>query len=200
MCSITQPSGARCRMCSPPSASTCRSPRPGCELTANAERHLKPPPRWRACSAAIPQALAETLRFADELELLAQRTRIQLSGRADRIGPRAAGRARAADLGRRRNVAIPRACRKGSRELIGHELAIIEQLKYARYFLTVHDIVHFARSTRTSSARGAARRPIRSICYCLGITDVDPDASTRLFERFISRAQRAARHRRRFRA
>ena len=61
-------------------------------------------------------------------------------------GLRAAGRARTADLGRCRDIAIPTACRKGSNGCIRHELAIVEKLNYARYFLTVHDIVKFARS------------------------------------------------------
>ena len=56
-----------------------------------------------------------------------------------------------------------------------------------RYFLTVHDIVAFARGLEPrSSARAAARRPTRAVCYCLGITAVDPASSDLLFERFIS--------------
>src|SRR5690606_23441085 len=59
------------------------------------------------------------------------------------------------------------------------------QLNYARYFLTVHDIVKFARSKKIlCQGRGSAANSV--ICYCLGITDVGPDIIDHLFERFIS--------------
>ena len=83
-----------------------------------------------------------------------------------------------------------------------HELALIEQLDFARYFLTVHDIVDFARSLDPPilcQGRGSAANS--AVCFCLGITAVDPATSDLLFERFISEERkRAARHRRRFRA
>ena len=83
-----------------------------------------------------------------------------------------------------------------------HELELIRRLDFARYFLTVHDIVAFARSLDPPilcQGRGSAANS--AVCYCLGITAVDPAESDLLFERFISRgAQGAARHRRRFRA
>ncbi len=61
-------------------------------------------------------------------------------------------------------------------ELIRNELEIVAEQKYARYFLTVHDIVRYARSKKVSvlcQGRGSAANSV--ICYCLGITDVDPD-------------------------
>src|SRR5206468_8355343 len=71
------------------------------------------------------------------------------------------------------------------RELIEHELALIERLDYARYFLTVHDIVAFARSRGIlCQGRGSAANSV--VCYCLGITAVDPARIDVLFERFIS--------------
>lgn len=72
------------------------------------------------------------------------------------------------------------------REKIEHELAIIADLKYAPYFLTVHDIVRFARSRGIlCQGRGAAANS--AVCYCLGVTSVDPSCINLLFERFISR-------------
>ncbi len=68
-----------------------------------------------------------------------------------------------------------------------HELALIEQLDFARYFLTVHDIVAYARSLDPPilcQGRGSAANS--AVCYCLGITAVDPATSDLLFERFIS--------------
>jgi error-prone DNA polymerase len=74
------------------------------------------------------------------------------------------------------------------RERIEHELALIEQLDFARYFLTVHDIVRFARSQRIlCQGRGSAANSV--VCYCLGITAVDPARIDVLFERFISAAR-----------
>ena len=72
-------------------------------------------------------------------------------------------------------------------KLIRHELDIVGHKKYARYFLTVHDIVRFARSEKVKilcQGRGSAANSV--ICYCLGITDVDPSLMEVLFERFVS--------------
>jgi len=67
-----------------------------------------------------------------------------------------------------------------------HELALIADLNYEMYFLTVHDIVAFARSRQIlCQGRGSAANS--AVCYCLGITEVDPSRSSVLFERFISR-------------
>lgn len=69
-----------------------------------------------------------------------------------------------------------------------HELAFIKQMNYANYFLTVHDIVRFARSKGIlCQGRGSAANS--TVCYCLGITSVDPTKFDLLFERFISAAR-----------
>ncbi|HEY2538590.1 MAG TPA: PHP domain-containing protein, partial [Stellaceae bacterium] len=74
------------------------------------------------------------------------------------------------------------------RNLIEHELQLIERLDYARYFLTVHDIVEFARARGIlCQGRGSAANSV--VCYCLGITAVDPARIDVLFERFISAAR-----------
>jgi error-prone DNA polymerase len=71
---------------------------------------------------------------------------------------------------------------------IKHELAFIEQMNYANYFLTVNDIVRFARSKNIlCQGRGSAANS--TVCYCLGITSVDPTKFDLLFERFISSAR-----------
>ncbi len=72
------------------------------------------------------------------------------------------------------------------RELIEHELALIAELGYAHYFLTVDDIVAFARSRGIlCQGRGSAANSV--VCWCLGVTEVDPARMQVLFERFISR-------------
>jgi error-prone DNA polymerase len=73
-----------------------------------------------------------------------------------------------------------------ARELIEHELALIAELKYESYFLTVHDIVHFARS-RGILCQGRGSAANSAVCFALGVTELDPDRMNLLFERFISR-------------
>jgi error-prone DNA polymerase len=71
---------------------------------------------------------------------------------------------------------------------IRHELAFMEQMNYAQYFLTVYDIVNYARSQGIlCQGRGSAANS--TVCYCLGITSVDPSKFDLLFERFISSAR-----------
>jgi error-prone DNA polymerase len=71
-------------------------------------------------------------------------------------------------------------------QTVEHELRLIEELAYEPFFLTVHDIVRFARSQEIlCQGRGSAANS--SVCYCLGITEVDPGRMSVLFERFISK-------------
>ncbi len=71
-------------------------------------------------------------------------------------------------------------------QLIEHELKLIEELHYEAYFLTVWDLVRFARSKNIlCQGRGSAANSV--VCYCLGVTSVDPNELDLLFERFISR-------------
>src|SRR6188508_3305331 len=70
------------------------------------------------------------------------------------------------------------------RSLIEHELTLIAELRYEAYFLTVHDIVSYARSIGIlCQGRGSAANSV--VCFCLGITEVDPDRMQTLVERFI---------------
>ncbi len=80
----------------------------------------------------------------------------------------------------------PDSCPEKVRHQIGHELRLIDELNYASYFLTVWDIVRFAREQGIlCQGRGSAANS--AVCYCLGITEVDPARMEMLFERFISR-------------
>ena len=75
--------------------------------------------------------------------------------------------------------------------LIRHELTLIEELHYEAYFLTVYDLVRFARERRIlCQGRGSAANSV--VCYCLGVTSVDPSRIDVLFERFISRERNEA--------
>src|SRR5262249_2685901 len=73
------------------------------------------------------------------------------------------------------------------RARLDEELAIIAKLDYARYFLTVHDVVAFARrQPKEILCQGRGSAANSAACYCLGITSVNPDKSNLLFARFIS--------------
>ncbi|MEM8553645.1 MAG: error-prone DNA polymerase [Pseudomonadota bacterium] len=73
-------------------------------------------------------------------------------------------------------------------KLLTHELTLIGKLGYAPYFLTVHDIVAFARSRNIlCQGRGSAANSV--VCYCLGVTSVSPEIGTMVFERFVSEAR-----------
>lgn len=72
------------------------------------------------------------------------------------------------------------------KKLVEHELKLIAELRYEPYFLTVHDIVRFARS-RGILCQGRGSAANSAVCYCLGITEVDPSRMEMLFERFISK-------------
>src|SRR5262249_58549118 len=77
------------------------------------------------------------------------------------------------------------------RKLIQHELALIRELRYEAFFLTVYDLVRFARSQDIlCQGRGSAANSAG--CYCLGVTSVDPDRIDGLFERVISRERAEA--------
>ncbi|MEO1788165.1 MAG: error-prone DNA polymerase, partial [Pseudomonadota bacterium] len=72
--------------------------------------------------------------------------------------------------------------------LLEHELALIGKLGYEPYFLTVHDVVAFARSRNIlCQGRGSAANSV--VCYCLGVTSVSPEIGTMVFERFVSEAR-----------
>ncbi len=80
----------------------------------------------------------------------------------------------------------PRGAPRSVRAQVAHELALIATLGYEPYFLTVYDIVRFARS-RGILCQGRGSAANSAVCYCLGITEVDPARMATLFERFISK-------------
>ncbi|MDN2567404.1 error-prone DNA polymerase [Aquibium sp. A9E412] len=157
----------------------------GYHLAANAEAHLKPPAEMARLFRRHPQALAETLRFAGRLGFSLDALRYNYPDEPTESGlPPQAELERLVWAGARRRY--PAGLPDNVAAMIAHELATVAELGYARYFLTVHDIVGFARSRGIlCQGRGSAANSI--ICYCLRITDVGPDIIDLLFERFISR-------------
>ena len=155
----------------------------GGALAPNGERSL----RSRAALERIypAQLLAETLEIA-------ARCRFSLDARRyeypDELVP--AGQTPAAwlrrlvedGLGTRFGEAVPAPVRGQ----VEHELALIAELAYEPYFLTVHDLVRFARG-RGILCQGRGSAANSAVCYALGITEVDPARMSMLFERFVSR-------------
>lgn len=156
----------------------------GLELAANAERHLKLPLEMARLFRRHRQALAETLRFAGELSFSLSDLQYNYPDE-----PTESGLGPQAELERlaKEGAAIryPSGVPAFVTQRIEEELALIERLNYARYFLTVYDIVKFARSQNIlCQGRGSAANSI--VCFCIGITEVGPDKIDTLFERFIS--------------
>jgi error-prone DNA polymerase len=151
---------------------------------ANSERHLKASSEMARLFAEAPEAIEETIRFLDglafSLDELAHCYPEEL--REGFLNPQAALEAFALDGARMR---YPEGVPERTREAMKHELALIAGLDYAPYFLTVHDIVRFAR-TRGILCQGRGSAANSAVCFCLGITEVDPARFDLLFERFVS--------------
>jgi error-prone DNA polymerase len=156
----------------------------GYRLEANAERHLKDAAEMARLLAEAPEAVEETLRFLDGIgfgldELAGDYPEELREGFAT---PQAALEAFAREGAERR---YPKGVPDSVRQAIAHELSIVAELGYAPYFLTVHDIVRFARS-RGILCQGRGSAANSTLCFCLGITEVDPAFHDLLFERFVS--------------
>ena len=158
--------------------------RAGRLLAANAERHLKPPEEIARLFRDCPEAIDETLRLSEKLtfsldELKYEYPDEQVVGFSS---PQEALEHLALEGAARR---YPQGIDDAIRQSLAHEFALIAQRQYAPYFLTVHDIVRYARSQGIlCQGRGSAANS--TVCYCLGITEVDPVRGGLLFERFIS--------------
>ncbi len=151
---------------------------------ANAERHLKSPREMARLFAQAPQALAETIRFLDGLKFsLAELEHCYPEEL--REGHATAQEALEAFAWEGAKARYPDGVPDRTREALAHELKLIAELGYAPYFLTVHDIVRFAR-TRGILCQGRGSAANSAVCYCLRITEVDPARFDLLFERFIS--------------
>ena len=138
---------------------------------------------------AAPAAVAQTLRFLERCKFSLdelRKTNIPDETRRAYATPQEALVAFAEEGARTR---YPNGMSQKVRHALDHELAVIAELNYAPYFLTVHDIVQFSKSKGIlCQGRGSAANSV--ICYCLGITEVDPEKVDLLFERFVSAERR----------
>jgi error-prone DNA polymerase len=174
----------------------CTIEQAGLLLHANAERHLKRPEEVHRLLAACPRALEATLELTDSLKGFSlDQLRYEYPDEVvpEGVTPMQHLR-RLVEAGARVRYApnvptdapfdavVPAAVIRQ----LEHELTLIGDLDYARYFLTVHDLVVFARERGIlCQGRGAAANS--AVCYCLGVTAVDPARMSVLFERFISK-------------
>ena len=155
----------------------------GYALYPNGERCLRPLPRLREL---YPEGLlAETLAIAERCSFKLDELRYEYPEEIVPPGETPTSHLRALTL-QGSAYRWPRGVPPAVRENIEHELRLIEEMKFEPFFLTVHDVVDYARSQNIlCQGRGSAANS--AVCYCLRITEVDPSRMSMLFERFISK-------------
>ncbi len=155
----------------------------GFGLQPNAEAHLRP--RLRLAAIYPPELLANTAVVAARCRFSLDELRYQYP--LETVLP---GLTPAQTLRQLTEegavVRYPGGTPVSVQKQVEHELALISELHYEMYFLTVHDLVRFARG-RGILCQGRGSAANSAVCYCLGVTEVDPARMNVLFERFISR-------------
>ncbi|GAO43198.1 error-prone DNA polymerase [Flavihumibacter petaseus] len=159
----------------------------GYRLQANAERYLKDVPEMKRLFRSYPEAIYQTQVLTEACNFSLDEIKYQYP---KEVTPE----------GLTPMQALQQFTWQGAHEIYGkelpekvitaihHEMDFIGKMEYAEYFLTVHDIVRFARKNGIlCQGRGSAANS--TVCYCLGITAVDPTKFELLFERFISSAR-----------
>ncbi|MGC2520893.1 MAG: error-prone DNA polymerase [Burkholderiales bacterium] len=155
----------------------------GHALYSNAERHLRQ--RVRLARIYPPELLAETVHIAERCRFSLDTLRYEYPEELVPPGETPATHLRTlTEAGLRRR--FPDGAPGDVRRLIEHELALIAELQYEPFFLTVHDIVEFAHG-RGILCQGRGSAANSAVCYALGITGIDPARMNGLFERFISK-------------
>ena len=149
----------------------------------NAERRLKSAAEMRRLFAEDPQAVDNTLHIAERCRFSLDELRYEYPDEpTGGLSPdRRLRQLSEEGLSRRYPNGVPQRVRA----MVEKELALVASLEYARYFLTVHDVVSFARSQGIlCQGRGSAANSV--ICFALGITEISPETIAMVFERFIS--------------
>jgi len=168
----------------------CTLAEAGLRLSVNAERHLKPPAEMARLFAKFPGAIARTAAIADACRFSLGELKYEYPDEPVPEGKTAqqhledltwAGAAERypADL-------FPNGIPADVKRRLNEELGLIGKLDYARYFLTVHDVVAYARREKNILCQGRGSAANSAVCFCLGITSVNPDKIDLLFARFIS--------------
>src|SRR5262245_1974853 len=167
----------------------CTIAEAGFRLAANAERHLKPPAEMTRLFAAFPDAIARSITIVQACGFLLEKLKNEYPD--EPVPPGKTAQQHLADLTwrgakeRYPKHLYPEGIPPDVIRRLDEELALIAKLDYARYFLTVHEVVHFARSKEIlCQGRGSAANS--AVCFCLRITEINPATSNLLFARFIS--------------
>ncbi|MEO2021356.1 MAG: error-prone DNA polymerase, partial [Pirellulaceae bacterium] len=156
----------------------------------NAQRHLRSLDQIRTIYRHLPGSLPRTLEIAHRCTFSLSELRYEYPEELapNGLAPIMYLRQLSWDGARQR---YPEGIPAKVQQLLEHELQLIEELHYEAYFLTVWDLVRFARGQKIlCQGRGSAANS--AVCYCLNITSVDPETSDVLFERFISRERNEA--------
>jgi error-prone DNA polymerase len=155
----------------------------GHALHSNAERHLRM--RMRLAQLYPAELLAETVKIAGRCHFSLEELRYEYPEELAPPGetPTTYLRKLVEDGCRKR---FPQGVPEAVRDLLEKELALIAELRYEPFFLTVHDIVRYARS-RDIFCQGRGSAANSAVCYALQITEVNPARQKLLFERFVSR-------------
>jgi len=155
----------------------------GYALAANAEQHLRS--RLRLANIYPAEALAETMKIASLCHFSLDELRYEYPEEVIPKGQTPASYLRS-EVYAGAALRYPSGVSEHLKKTIEHELHLINELAYEAYFLTVHDIVKFARQQGIlCQGRGSAANSV--VCYCLYITEVNPEVNSLLFERFISK-------------
>jgi error-prone DNA polymerase len=159
----------------------------GFRLFPNGERFIKPPEEMHRLFSDHPAALRRSVEISQRCAFSLDELRYEYP---DEIVP--AGQTSASHLAELAwsgaACRYPQGIPQKVRQQIAHELALIQELKIEPYFLTVYDLVRFACSRGIlCQGRGSAANSV--VCYCLGVTSVDPSRIDVLFERFVSAAR-----------
>ena len=155
-------------------------------LAANAERHLKSPQEMAQLFRDCPEAVAESLRLLERIHFRLDELRYEYPHEPVPEGwtPQSwLEHLVMADANRRFPEGLPPKWQK----VLDEEFSLIRKCNYANYFLTVHDIVHYARTRDPPilcQGRGSAANSL--VCFLLGITPIDPVENNLLFTRFLS--------------
>lgn len=159
----------------------------GYDLFSNAERHLKSPQAMAQLFHDFPEAIHRTIEIAERCQFSLEELRYRYPSEWIPTGETAQSYLeRLTWQGAKKRY---EACLGGIPEAVirqlEHELRLIAELQFADYFLTIWEIVEFARSRQIlCQGRGSAANS--AVCYCLGITAIDPVRMNLLFERFLS--------------
>ena len=180
--------GARRRLCDVLSCIRLRTTidRLGRRAQANAEQRLRSLPEMLRLFAGHELAVHRTGQIADRLHFNLDALRYEYPSELTGTETAQDRLARLTQEGLAWRY--PAGVSERVKNMVTHELDLIHRLKYEPYFLTVHDIVHFARSRGIlCQGRGSAANSV--VCYALGVTSVSPEIGTMVFERFISEAR-----------